>query len=202
MLDLKVVRFKLNYHPLSSDMEMLVDRLMTVRNEDIFNTQAIQLIITHLWKSTWPFFVKFGFLFLAMLVLLSVYVGIKDNHKELEIVIFCFSAMFLVYEVIQLWMTGVKLWLKNSWKVIDMLYEIALMTTIISIWSGLEDDLSRKWLKSLLIIFGYMKLLFYLRIFQQMSKWEGKKSRQEIFFKFSLSLNFLKIFHYNNFNFT
>jgi len=173
LLNIRVIWLKCNYHPYSSDMMTLLKVLKCVDNEEIFKAEVVKMIIEYLWRHTYNFYGILTIIFSVLMILLSVYLAVDEKKVGLSIAIFSLSAFFLLYEIVQMWVTGIMVYLFDIWNIYDLAYELLLMGTILAIWIDPEDQysLAMNWLKSLCILFGYIKWLSFFRVFSQTSNY-------------------------------
>ena len=163
---INLIPFAWNYSLSSHDIRNLVRSLLKVKNPQIFETKIVTNLIEYLWKSSRNFFYIVGFLFSVYAVLVSVYTGLGDRNLGLEIAIFVFSIVFLLYEFFEAKAGGFHEYFLSIWNYLDALGGALVPATIIAVWCGKDEEV-RSWLFAFVLAYIYARWLSFFRMFSQ-----------------------------------
>ena len=158
----------LDYDPVSDDMFSFVLALGTIKAEDIFRSPVIIKIIDHLWKSTKFSIVISGLIFSTLMLLFSIYIGLGERALALEIIILVLACTLLIGEFIQVHVLRSR-YFSNIFNAADII-NLTLMIAFLGDRMRNENNvLTEEWLSSIVILFGYLRWISYLRYFKATS---------------------------------
>jgi len=166
LVDIRVLTLFSNYEPYSKDMFEIIKVLAQTTTEEIFRAKAISILIHYLWRKTRKFHMLLMSLWSVMMVFLSVIGIIKDRFLPGEIIVFVITCFFIIYEIFQMVYSGAKVYFSDIYNYVDILANLCVMFTLISIWAGV-DNLAADWLYSITLFLNYTKWIAYSRVFDQ-----------------------------------
>jgi len=158
------LKLKLDFSHLSDDMLNNVLTLNELDNEEYFRSKTISSLINHLWHKSRIFHGVVGLFFLALMVLVSVYIGLGETNRGLEISILVLSSLFTIYEGLQVVLLRMR-YFKSIWNFVDISFFLLIIATMITRLADNDHELARHWLLSIIIITGYIRLMSYFRLF-------------------------------------
>lgn len=161
--------FHWNYSKSSDDMYNLVMTLLEVKNQEVFETKAISVLINYLWSQSKNYHYFYGTLFFVLAVLISIYSATGGRYLFLEVPIFLLGVFFLMYETFEVASIGFSAYFTMIWNYVDCFGTLILPPSMIAIWCGAEGDL-KEWLVSFMIVYAYSRLVSYFRVFDQTRK--------------------------------
>jgi len=164
-MDFRTNIINLDYNVLSNDMDKTVRCLSKQKNEEVFKTTLIIDLINHLWDQTHLFLQINFLLFSAYVIALSVYLSFEDRTLPYETVILACAGAFSFAEGLQI--ANLKQdYFKDPWNWIDIVFHPLTIAYVIARMLGTEDELVRAWISTIILLFGYLRWISYLRIFK------------------------------------
>jgi len=158
-----------DYNPASDDMLNCAKTILEIDDEEILKTPAISHLIDHLWNSTRPTLIVFGIFYLILVTLISAYIGIGERNIALEVIILILTVFAFISELLQVSVFKMD-YFKELWNWFDLSQHFLVIAFIITRFADDEDELTRGWLVTSIVIVCYSRLLSYLRLFSASSK--------------------------------
>ena len=168
LVNFKTNMLQLDYDATSSDMINTAKILADSDDEDLFKTPLIKNLLDHLWDETKPTMIAISLLFSALILLISVYIGLGERNLGLEITILVLAVVFIMLELIQVRFLGTR-YIQSVWNGFDLLFYLLLFAFIITRFVDNENILALEWMSSVIIIVGYVRWVSYLRLFASTS---------------------------------
>ena len=158
----------LDYDPVSDDMFNFVLALGTIRAEEVFRSPIIIKIIDHLWRSTKFSIVVSGLFFSTMMLLFSIYIGLGERTLALEITIITLASFLMIGELIQIIVLRSR-YFSNIFNAADIINGSLMIAFLGGRIANGDNTLAQEWLSSIVILFGYLRWISYLRYFKTTS---------------------------------
>ena len=164
----KVIRLPLDYSINSDQMHNLAFALTHTKNEDYLKITAVSSIINYLWLEAQPFLRIMALIYSLFMILLSADVAIDDRNLGLEVVVVCLALGLVGSEAIQMWKLG-RHYL-NIWNIADLTTLLLTIIFFIIRFAGAGDVFMQQSFFSVILIFGYVRWISFLRIFDATRK--------------------------------
>lgn len=177
--------FHLDYSPGSEDMFEKVLVLSDIDNEAVFEHPLIENFVDYLWKKTRYVRWSMGLLFSALMIMLSIYIGLNERLLALEIIIIIVASMFLGIELLQMKALGRK-YVLIPWNWVDISHLSLVVAFIITRFANSDNYLAKAWMSTIIIIAGYLRWISYLRLF--------KTTSTSTLFEFLITYLFIRTF--------
>ena len=158
----------LDYDPVSDDMFSFVLALGAIKAEDVFRSPVIIKIIDHLWKSTKFSIVVSGLIFSTLMLLFSIYIGLGERALAFEIVLIFLASLLMIGEFIQIHVLRSR-YFSNIFNTADIINLSLMIAFLGGRMANEKNILAEEWLSSLVILFGYLRWISYLRYFKTTS---------------------------------
>jgi len=162
----KVSPLKIDYSLTSSTLKDLANTLVDLDDTEVLNTLFITSLIKYLFQKSFPIsFALFGG-FAILIALMSIYLSLGERNLGLEIAILAMSFIYLSIEIYQMIrLTLIEYW-KSVWSFVDTGF-LCLLIAFVGVRIGdLDYELSMNWVGTIVILTGYLRLTWYLRIFK------------------------------------
>lgn len=155
----------LDYSLGSEDMLKKVIFLTGIKHEVVFQHPLMHNFVQYLWNKTLYVRWFMGLLFSALMLMLSVYIGLNQRILPLEIFIMIVTWVFLANEFLQMKALGVK-YITIPWNWVDIIHLALIISYIITRFIDSDDYFGKAWMSTGIIIAGYLRWISYLRVFK------------------------------------
>lgn len=154
--------FKLNLHLGSKESIEFMESVVNCKNEKIFETPLMQLILQEKWKKAR--FVMYGqsLLYAAHMGTLAYYSTLELNNSEFIIIPAVINGALLMYEIYQMFAGGLD-YFKDFWNYIDLFRSFLFFVFAILIWTEHFDNNTN--FLAFIILITWMRGVTYFRIF-------------------------------------
>ncbi|OMJ94849.1 hypothetical protein SteCoe_1872 [Stentor coeruleus] len=154
--------FKLNMNLGSSEGIDFMESLANCKNEKIFETPLVRMILEEKWKKAR--FVMYGqaLLYMAFVITLAYYSTLELNSSSFIIIPAGINGALLLYEIYQMFAGGLD-YFKDVWNYIDLIRSILFFIFAIFVWVELFDNNTN--FLALIILITWVRGITYFRIF-------------------------------------
>ena len=161
-------RIPLNLVPYSKQLMELMKKLPMLDCDDIFQTNAIKFLIEYSWHCSLRYIQFNSLIYTISILIFSVYAGRMHTNLAMEVIDFSICSYFMLNEINQLsfdWSSYVK----DFWNYNDLPAYLLRILTYLLIWTGCSHTV-RSWMIAFALLFGYLKWISSLRLFDSTSK--------------------------------
>ena len=151
--------FKFNMVPGSQESINFIKSIISTKNENIFNTEFIQIILYEKWKRISIVLYIQAFVYITYLALLSAYSSLSDGNVLMAC--FVLNIILILYEFGQMITGGIDYW-EDLWNYIDLIRS-ALMT-LMFLQDLLEFGYYMDFLVAVVLFFSWIRGISYFRI--------------------------------------
>lgn len=162
-----LVKFYLNLG--SSKSLEFMQALEDCENENIYETEIIQVLLQEKWSKVKWFMYGQALLYMFYLVLLCLYTSF-DHCRSTTFLIYPFalSALMYVYELIFVYL-GICTYFSDFWNIVDTLRSFMMIGYSVLVWTGyfevsLDKNETERYMLAVLIFISWMRGITYFRI--------------------------------------
>ncbi|OMJ83953.1 hypothetical protein SteCoe_15051 [Stentor coeruleus] len=154
--------FKLNMNLGSSEGIDFMESLANCKNDKIFETPLVRMILEEKWKKAR--FVMYGqaMLYMFFIITLSYYSTLELNSGSFLIIPASINGALLIYEIYQMFAGGLD-YFKDAWNYIDLIRSSLFFIFAIFVWVELFDNNTN--FLALIILITWIRGITYFRIF-------------------------------------
>lgn len=157
--------FDLNMRLGSSDSVDFLESLIKCKNERIFETQLVRLILENKWEQAKYIMYLQAFLYFCHMFTLTWYATVELQNEDFLILPFGFNLVLFVYEAYQMYSGGTD-YFKDFWNYVDMARSSLFVTYSVLIWNEVIPNESD--FLVLIIIASWIRGITYFRIYSKM----------------------------------
>lgn len=157
--------FDLNMTLGSSKSVDFLESLIKCKNDRIFETKLIRLILETKWEKVRIYMYLQAFLYYCYMVTLTLFATVELNNQSFLIYPFGFNIVLFIYEAYQMYSGGTD-YFKELWNYVDIVRSLLFVIYSILIWNEVIPNESD--FLVVIIIASWIRGITYFRIYNKM----------------------------------
>lgn len=153
--------FKVNMGLGSTDSIEFMESILDCKNERIFETPFVQLILKEKWKYARYVMIGQALLYIGFLVTMAYYTTLEIGNNLFLLIPFIINILLLAYEGFQIYAGGLN-YFEDVWNWVDLWRSSMFFIYSIMVWTSYFDDQST--FLSIIILVTWLRGVTYFRI--------------------------------------